>query len=76
MTPLDETLLPVRCTDSDIEDKTGDIEDRLLNDIDILSVLVAGAVGGVGNAGFIGVFQELWEDARFSARLSIARHLP
>jgi hypothetical protein len=57
--------------------KTGDIEDRLLNEIDILFI-AAGAVGSVGNAGFIGVFQELWEGARFpaafhSSALSIAR---
>jgi hypothetical protein len=32
-------------------------------------------VGAVGNAGFIGVFQVLWEGA-VSSRLSIGRQLP
>ena len=37
--------------------------------------LAAGAVGDVGNASFIGVFQVLWEGAA-SSRLSIGRQLP
>jgi hypothetical protein len=52
---------------------TGDIEDRnrghrgrFFYFITLSFTSLAGAVGGVGNAGFIGVFQELWEDARFS----------
>jgi hypothetical protein len=63
---------------------TEDIEDRLVEDsrglfglgIHVLDRLIAGAVGAVGNAGVIGVFQELWEGVRFSARLSIARQIP
>jgi len=59
--------------------ETGDIENGFLR-IDpnrrwIFLRSLTGAVGGVGNASFIGVFQELWEDAA-SSRLSIARHLP
>ena len=39
------------------------------------SLLAAGAVGAVGNAGFIGVFQVLWKGAA-SSRLYIGRQLP
>jgi hypothetical protein len=55
--------------------QTGDIEDGFLRIEHLYVGSLAGAVGGVGNAGFIGVFQELWEGA-VSSRLSIARHLP
>jgi hypothetical protein len=58
--------------------QTGDIEDgveRIDHLVWICFRSLAGAVGGVGNAGLIGVFQELWEGA-VSSRLSTARHLP
>gem|GEM_PF-3375671 len=44
-----------------------------LSSLDFL--LAAGAVGAVGNASFIGVFQVLWEGAA-SSRVSIGRQLP
>jgi hypothetical protein len=65
--------------------QTGDIEDGFEDyQVDGFGVgvflvrflsAVAGAVGAVGNAGFIGVFQVLWEGAA-SSRLSIGRQLP
>jgi len=65
---------------------TGDIEDGFENTIKLWLVLVwfcsigsffpvVGAVVAVGNAGFIGVFQVLWEGAA-SSRLSIGRQIP
>ena len=65
---------------------TGDIADGFENTIKLRLVLVwfcsmgsffpvVGAVVAVGNAGFIGVFQVLWEGAA-SSRLSTGRQIP